>query len=408
MSRISSFFKKLTAVLTICSTVCFIAVFGYSYSLPETFLVTRGQEFSLQNDVVSSVRVYKGDDITVGDNPKSTELSYDVSLKLFGVMPIKSVNVSVVDRPTVIPCGTPFGIKMFTKGVMIVAMTDVECGGKAYRPSADAGLKVGDIVLEANGEEVKSNEHLSSIISKSNGVGLKFLVQRGDSKLTFTVTPVKSDTDSTYKAGIWVRDSSAGIGTATFYDPSTKIFAGLGHAICDVDTGEILPLSSGELVNVSILGITKGKSGTPGELVGTFSSRISFGNLLANTHAGVFGTSQKSPVSAAPIQVALKQEIKEGKAYILTTLDKNVVEQFEISIEKISLSANNQTKNMIIRVTDENLIKRTGGIVQGMSGSPIIQNGQLVGAVTHVFVNDPTKGYAIFAENMLETVNKQG
>ncbi len=406
MSHISSFFKKLTAVLTVCSAVCFIAVFGYSNSLPESFLVTRGQEFSLQNDVISTVRVFP-DDLAVGES-RSSELSYTVSLKLFGLMPIKEVSVSVVDRPTLIPCGTPFGIKMFTKGVMVVSLTEVESGGKGYNPAVAAGLRIGDIILEANGEEVKSNEHVSSIISGSGGKPIVLVVQRNEQKLKMTVTPIKSDKDSEYKAGIWVRDSSAGVGTATFYDPETKLFAGLGHAICDVDTGELLPLSSGELVDVSILGVTKSKSGTPGELVGAFASRIAFGKLYANTQAGVFGTSDRSPVSSAPVKLALKQEIKEGKAYILTTLDKNVVERFEISIERIALGADNPTKNMIIRVTDENLIKRTGGIVQGMSGSPIIQDGQLVGAVTHVFVNDPTKGYAIFAENMYETANKQG
>lgn len=404
MNRISVFFKKLTAVALVVSAICFTAVFGYTLSLPESFLVTRGQEFSLQNDVITSVRLY-GDDIAAGES-RSSELSYNVSLKLFGVMPIKEVSVNVVDRPTLIPCGTPFGIKMFTKGVMVVSITEVESGGKAYNPATAAGLRIGDIILEANGEEVKSNEHISSIISASNGNPIFLLVQRNEQKLNVTVKPVKSDSDSNYKAGIWVRDSSAGIGTATFYDPSTKLFAGLGHAICDVDTGELLPLSSGELVNVSILGITKGKSGTPGELVGAFATRVPFGKLYANTSAGVFAISEKSPASSSPIKLALKQEIKEGKAYILTTLDKNVVEQFEISIEKISLGANNPTKNMIIRVTDENLIKRTGGIVQGMSGSPIIQDGQLVGAVTHVFINDPTKGYAIFAENMFETAQE--
>lgn len=400
MNRISNFFKKLTVASALASAVCFTAIFGYSNSLPESFLVTRGQEFSLQNSVIGSSRNYDGE-VLAGES-RSSELSYTVSLKLFGVMPIKEVSVNVVDRPTLIPCGTPFGIKMFTKGVMVVSISDVESGGKAFSPAVEGGLRVGDIILEANGEEVTSNEHISSIIAKSNGKGILFLIERSGIKLNVTVTPKKADSDSTYKAGIWVRDSSAGIGTATFYDPATKVFAGLGHAICDVDTGELLPLSSGELVDVSILGITKGRSGTPGELIGAFASRIPFAKLYANTQAGVFATSERSPVSSAPMKLALKQEVREGKAYILTTLDKNVVEQFEISIEKISLSDNNATKNMVIKVTDENLIKRTGGIVQGMSGSPIIQDGQLVGAVTHVFVNDPTKGYAIFAENMYE------
>ena len=393
------FIKKFTAVAAAVLAVSFTAVAGYRFSLPETFLVTRGQEFTLNQSVITCTR-RRGEHISVGDS-RDSALSYDVSLKLFGFMPIKDVSVQVVDRPTLTVCGTPFGIKMFTKGVMVVAVSDVESGGKSIAPATVAGLRVGDILLCANGQEIRSNEHISKIIAASQGKEITLRVLRSETELTLCLKPLLSDLDHTYKAGIWVRDSSAGIGTATFYDSSTGLFAGLGHAICDVDTGELLPLSSGEIVDVSILGITKGKSGTPGELIGTFASRKGFGTLYANSASGVFGHADRCPVvGSSPVKLALKQEIHEGKATVLTTLDKNTVEAFEIEIEKISLSANNPTKNMVIKVTDPELLERTGGIVQGMSGSPILQDGQLVGAVTHVFVNDPTKGFAIFAENM--------
>ena len=201
---------------------------------------------------------------------------------------------------------------------------------------------------------------------------------------------------------MWVRDSSAGIGTVTFYDESTGLFGGLGHPVCDVDTGGILPLSSGDVVDVNITGVRKSTEGNAGELQGIFVSDKACGTLYTNNQYGVFGALKNCPSPYSPIPMGLKQEIQLGEASILTTIDGDKPQEYSISIEKIDYRSDNSNKNMVIKITDEKLLSLTGGIVQGMSGSPIIQNGKLIGAVTHVFVNEPTKGYAIFCENMYE------
>ena len=390
--RFKKFFQKASLFLAVISLFFFTAAFCYEKSLPDTFMVTRGQTFSLGESVVTSTKISEGE-----------SENYNVSLKLFGVIPIKTASVSVVDRPVVKLCGTPFGVKLLTKGVVVVSLSDVECENKTICPGKECGIKIGDIILKINGETVLSNSHIASVIEKSGGKSVSVEILRDDTPLTLTATPVKSNSDKRYKLGIWVRDSSAGIGTATFYNPTTKIFAGLGHGICDSDTGEILPLSSGEIVSVNILGINKGQIGTPGELIGTFASKTGFGELVLNDKTGVYGKVTQTVVGGEDIMLGLKQEVKVGKAYIIATFEDEKPTQYEIEIEKVNLSDNNPTKNMVIKITDPKLIEKTGGIVQGMSGSPIIQDGLLVGAITHVFVNDPSRGYGIFAENMYKT-----
>lgn len=391
MEKVQKFFKKTAILLAITSLFFFSAAFCYERALPDTFLVSKDQNFCLNDSLVTSTKV---------DEKESEE--YAVSLKLFGVIPIKTASVSVVERPTLTVLGTPFGVKLLTKGVMVISTSDVKCNGNSTSPANDCGIKVGDVITSLAGHQVQSNSHICAIINDSAGKTLEVEFIRNDKKMKTSLTPVKSDVDGKYMAGIWVRDSSAGIGTATFYDKTTKTFAGLGHGICDSDTGEIMPLSSGEIVDVNILGLNKGTVGNPGEIVGTFASHVGFGELIKNNQTGVYAKlfcDQKGQ----DCLLALKQEIKTGKAYILVTLENNVTEKYEIEIEKINLANNNPTKNMIIRVIDQKLLSKTGGIIQGMSGSPIIQDDKLVGAVTHVFVNDPTRGYAIFAENMYKT-----
>ena len=201
---------------------------------------------------------------------------------------------------------------------------------------------------------------------------------------------------------MWVRDSSAGIGTLTFYSPSSQVFAGLGHPVCDVDTGETLPLSSGEIVPAKIYSVNRGVSGTPGELRGGFE-KGTLGNLTVNGETGIYGTLSNLPTLNDPVPVAMKQQVKSGSAQVLTTIDGTTPKLYDIRIDQVRYNDSSPTRNMVIVITDQELLDKTGGIVQGMSGSPILQDGKLIGAVTHVFVNDPTKGFAIFAENMLKT-----
>jgi stage IV sporulation protein B len=391
-SKLEKILKKTSLFLAVLSLFFFTAAFCYKQNLPDSFLVTRGQDFSLNESVVTSTKISEGESD-----------SYNVSLKLFGVIPIKTANVNVVDRPVLRVLGTPFGVKLLTKGVLVISLNSLQSNGKTLCPGELCGLKKGDVILSIDNQPITSNNHIASIIEKSNGNPLKVEIIRDNTQMNLNLTPVKSDDDNRYKAGIWVRDSSAGIGTATFYDPNTHVFAGLGHGICDSDTGGILSLSSGEIVDVNILGINKGQVGTPGELIGTFASRVGFGQLVLNNQSGVYGKVENAFNYGTDLMLGLKQEIKTGKAYIITTFENQKPQKFEIQIEKVNLSDNNPTKNLVIKITDPALIEKTGGIVQGMSGSPIIQDNKLVGAVTHVFVNDPTRGYGIFAENMYQT-----
>lgn len=321
-------------------------------------------------------------------------------LKLFGIFPVKTVTLQQTSTVMLAPCGTPFGIKMFTDGVLVVGMSNLETDQGSVNPARDAGLEIGDILCTLDGQKVQTNEDVSRIISASGGRQVECTYRRDGETHSTRLAPLQSHAGNTYRIGIWVRDSTAGIGTLTYCDFTGQTFAGLGHGVCDVDTGELMPFMSGEIVDVTIQDIVKGQAGKPGELRGIFHEDTLLGTLTANQDTGVFGTLLFDYTNPYEIPMAFRQEVQEGPAQILTTIAGNTPQLFDVIIEKISFSQNTPTKNMVIRITDAALLEKTGGIIQGMSGSPIVQNGKLVGAVTHVFINDPTKGYGIFAENM--------
>ena len=332
-------------------------------------------------------------------NNKSLE-NYTSDLSLMGVIPVKSVNIRVVKQRYVALSGESFGIKIFTKGVMVVGMSDVKSDKGNINPAKNAGLKIGDIILKANGKEVNSNAELSEIINASGGKEIKMTVKRDDDIFTTKFKPVLSSDTGTYKAGLWVRDSTAGLGTMTFYSTVNGAFAGLGHGIVDVDTGILLPINSGEIVKTEILSVTKSKKGSAGEICGAFTGET-LGTLTENSSCGLYGYYKDFEQSENLILIANKQDVKTGNAKIYTTLDNGEPKYYDCVIERVDYT-NSEQKNLLVRINDERLIEKTGGIVQGMSGSPIIQNGQLVGALTNVFVNDPEKGYAVFAEEMYD------
>ena len=336
-------------------------------------------------------------------NNKSLE-NYTSDLSLMGVIPVKSVNIRVVKQRYVALSGESFGIKIFTKGVMVVGMSDVKSDKGNINPAKNAGLKIGDIILKANGKEVNSNTELSEAINISGGKELKMTVKRDDDIFTTKFKPVLSSDTGTYKAGLWVRDSTAGLGTMTFYSTVNGAFAGLGHGIVDVDTGILLPINSGEIVKTEILSVTKSKKGSAGEICGAFTGET-LGTLTENSSCGLYGYYKDFEQSENLILIANKQDVKTGNAKIYTTLDNGEPKYYDCVIERVDYT-NSEQKNLLVRINDERLIEKTGGIVQGMSGSPIIQNGQLVGALTNVFVNDPEKGYAVFAEEMYDKMIK--
>lgn len=303
------------------------------------------------------------------------------------------------------PGGMPFGVKFITEGVLVVGFCDVKNQNSISNPSIDAGLRQGDVILKIDGQTVSAAAELLNIIEKSGGKALSLVCSRDGKEYTTRLTPAYSGDEGCYKGGIYVKDSGAGIGTVTFIVPESNEFAGLGHGICDSNTGELIPMQRGSVVNVTINGVVKGLPGTPGEVKGYFSSGKT-GSLLGNTECGVYGVlvSLPSNVPSSPLPIGRRNELKEGKAHIFCTLDEGKPQQYEIEIRDIHRDSTSN-KCFTVKVTDKALIDKSGGIIQGMSGSPIIQNGKLVGAVTHVLINDPTQGYGIFIENMLNAAN---
>lgn len=315
--------------------------------------------------------------------------------------------------------GMPFGVKFYTEGILVVGFCDVDVnsaggGSRSVNPARDAGLKMKDVIVGVNGEAPLCAASLTKAVEESAGKPITLTVKRairshtakkqggaGDvTELTVTVTPVKSVSENRYKTGLWVRDSGAGIGTVTFILPDTGAFGGLGHGICDGDTGKLIPMQRGQVTDVTVSGIEKGEAGDPGAIKGYFAPGKT-GSLLKNTDCGVYGIFAARPAAdAGLLPVGTKEELKEGDATLLCTLDDGKIGRYSVRITSIDRAATG-SKCFTLTVTDPALIEKTGGIVQGMSGSPIIQNGKLVGAVTHVLISDPTAGYGIFIENML-------
>ncbi len=394
--------QLMTGGLSVVTLAALCWALCLSATLPDRYYLAKGSRFSLGDSSLIQTSSNDGYPLSVYS---STGNTFRMDLKLLGLINIKPVSVQVVDRRVVALCGTPFGIKMVTDGVMVVgtgAVTD--CNSRAVSPAQTAGIQEGDIILSINGEKISSKKQLTKLVESSAGQPLSLVVRRGEQLTSLHLLPVRSSLDNSYHLGLWVRDSSAGIGTMTFYDPNNGCFAGLGHAICDVDTGQLMPLSQGEIVEASIIGVHAGKSGSPGQLQGAFVANRSIGSLYTNSYNGVYGRLLSQPVDAQTIPMAQCQEVRQGPVKILTTVSGQKPQLFDACIEKLSLSQDEPTKNMVLRITDPDLLELSGGIVQGMSGSPIIQDGMLVGAVTHVFVNDPTRGYGIFAENMDNTL----
>lgn len=304
---------------------------------------------------------------------------------------------------TVIPLGRAVGIKLFSDGVVVVGLSEIATADGAQAPARACGLREGDIITHINSEEVDSIEEVQGILQTVGEERLSIRAMRGDKRVQMTAQAAQCSADGAYKLGAWIRDSMAGIGTMTYYDPESGVFGALGHGINDVDTALLMPLQSGSIMYAEVTDVKKGTVGEPGELHGAFKVKQDMGDLYANTKSGIFGelTDEALMKSGKPVSVATRSEVQVGNATILSNIAGDDVEEYEVEISRIYPENETDTRNLMIKVTDTHLLEQTGGIVQGMSGSPILQNGKLIGAVTHVLVNDPTQGYAILAENML-------
>lgn len=335
--------------LMVTGCVGLLGAVGYfQNTMPDSYTVTAGSTLRVAGVVESAVRE---DD--------------RASLRLFGLFPIKDVAVSVTDTPHVTVCGIPFGIKLYTDGVLVVKMSDVQTVAGDVNPAASAGICVGDTIVSVNGHAVTTNEDVAAHISACGGHAVTLLVRRDGVEFIASFIPARSADGSGYRAGMWVRDSTAGVGMLTFYDAATGAYAGLGHAVCDADTGDILSVSEGEIVPARIHGIKMGVAGEPGELKGNFEAG-SYGDLRQNAENGLYGVLTRAPSGGVMMPLAMKQEVRTGAAQMLTTIDGSEPQLYDIEIEQVRHHASAVTRHMIVRITDARLLNATGGIVQGM------------------------------------------
>lgn len=329
--------------------------------------------------------------------------SYQIRCKWLGVLPLKTIKVHTVEKQEVLVSGSPVGIYMETKGVLVIDSGEITDREGICRTPAEHIIQSGDYICEIDGKVLTGKRQLMQLVRENQGEPMELQVIRHQETIKLEMTPVETE-DGSYKLGIWVRDNIQGIGTLTYVEPNGT-FGALGHGISDADTGERLEISDGDLYRADILSIRKGTAGTPGELRGVINYREEnrIGTICGNSQYGIRGQMEpgKYTESMKKIPTGLKQEIQTGKAEIRCDIGDGIRE-YQCEILEIDSNARDTNKCFVLRITDDDLLSRTGGIVQGMSGSPVLQNGKLIGAITHVFVNDPTKGYGIFIENMME------
>ena len=391
-----SYFKPLTSILTIPKKI--ILFEGQSYEINKSLPVTA----KLSNDQAITLSNTK-DSISIdGKAAGSNELILDIA-----GFPIKKVDVEIIDDFKLVPGGQSIGVKLNTIGVLVVGHHLVSTEQGRSSPGEEAGIKVGDIITEINGKVIQKMADVSEFVQSAGEEkqSLDLVIQREEKTIRAKLTPQKDEAEDTYKLGLYIRDSAAGIGTMTFYHPDTKKYGALGHVISDADTKKPIVVKDGQIVSSTVTSIERGSNGDPGEKLARFSpNKEVIGNIKRNSPFGIFGSLKgniQNELMDEAIPITLSHQVKEGPAEFFMVVDGTKVEKFDIEIVSSVPQKFPAIKGMVLKVTDEKLLKKTGGIVQGMSGSPIIQDGKLIGAVTHVFVNDPTSGYGVHIEWML-------
>ena len=327
-------------------------------------------------------------------------------IKLFGIFDVKDIDISIIERTKVIPVGQLAGIKLRTSGILIVGMSEIKGEDNiTYRPYENSGIQEGDTILQIENRNVTNTNDLIEIVNHSKGKDVNIKYARNEEIFECNIKPVKlSETE--YKLGLWVRDSAAGIGTMTYIEPKTNKFAALGHGITDIDTGNIINISDGQFITTKMVSLVKGTNGNPGKIQGVINEQSKIGTINKNSIFGIYGKiddyTNVDYYNNKSIDVATRDEIRLGDATILCSINGKKIEEYRIQIDKIYINNDYNNKSMLIKVTDEELLKKTGGIIQGMSGSPVLQNGKFIGAITNVLINDPTKGYIVFGDLMVK------
>ncbi|MBU5590741.1 SpoIVB peptidase [Clostridium sp. MSJ-4] len=385
----------LTPIFILFSIICFDI-----NRIPSTIFVKENERISINHVLKNNLINNK---FLQSSQASSKE---KIDIKILGILPVKSAMVKSVPDVELCPGGDSIGIKLSTQGVLVVAYSDIEKDKeKSSSIAAEAGIEVGDSIIKVDGVEINSAEEMAKLINKSEGKNISLTIKRKEEIFEKNILPIKNK-EGKYKIGLWVRDSTSGVGTLTFYHSKSKKFGALGHPITDVDTGKVMSIKKGEVTKASVINIKKGVKGNPGELKGIFTEEDApLGMINNNTECGIFGDASQNINNLKlnqPLKIALRNEIKEGPAEIITTLDDHGPKRYAIEIEKLLPQDVPGPKSMVIKVTDKELLEKTGGIVQGMSGSPIIQNNKIIGAVTHVLINKPDTGYGIYIEWMIK------
>lgn len=402
--------KNLFIAIFLCLLLCIYVYICAIDAIPEKIIIYEGEELNIKkifgisighkNEKTSVLTSAKeNSDDTINKNVENLEV------KLFNKN-VKNIDVNIIEKTQVIPIGLVSGIKLYTSGALVVGMSEIKgLDNQKYKPYERSGIEEGDTIIQIGKKEINNANDLVNVVNQSNGEELNIFYIRNGRKEETRIYPLKTG-ENEYKLGLWVRDSAAGIGTMTYYEPKTGKFAALGHGIADIDTGELIDVGNGEFITTKVLSTIKGENGTPGKIQGSINDQSQIGIITKNSVFGIYGKvtdiSKVNANSGNLMDVALRKEIQLGKATMLCSLDGKNVEEYEIKIEKIYLNNDYDNKSMLIKVTDKRLIEKTGGIIQGMSGSPVIQNGKFIGAVTNVLVSDPTQGYVVFGDIMIK------
>ncbi len=414
-------------IITLIILICTTPQFRYLATFPDHIRISQGglHRFHFQMPLQISVKVDEGGVLNLNGETltdgkwkvfasqslalKALRIGeFEVQLKLFGIIPFKKLEVEVLPEITLMPGGQSIGVLLHAEGVLVIDHAEVVGRDSRYSPAKEAGIKRGDVLVAINGISVKSKKHASQLIHQFGKRERKMTVtvKRGGRTLDIEVPAVYDIQREVYLIGLWIKDSAAGVGTLTFYDAETRKYAALGHVIADARSEEPILVKDGKIVEANIVGVDKGKKGEPGEKIGQFSdSSAELGSIEDNGPFGIVGQLARepdNPLFEKPLPVALASHVEPGPAEIITVVDGKTPKAYEAKIERVINQRTPSAKGMVVKVTDAALLEATGGIVQGMSGSPIVQEGRLVGAITHVFVNDPRRGYGVFAEWMVE------
>ena len=393
--------KKAIRIIDGIFALCLIIIYSFIV-FGNIVLPDKIEAYSTKKIEYKSVYSVENNSLYQVDYQNNSKVSpVENDIKLLGIIPVKTTSIIQSKPKKVSVSGESFGIKLYTDGVIIVGIRDVETDKGKCNPAKEAGLEKGDIIIEINGKKVYSADSVTDILNDNNGKDYKITVKRNGNYKEFLLKPAYSSSQGCYKVGLWVRDSTAGVGTITYYDKSNNTVSALGHPITDVDTNEIMPILDGEAVRATVTKIYKSKAGEAGSLCCEFTNDI-IGTLKKNCQSGIYGKYTCTLKNTYEYEVASPNEIVRGPVQILCTIDSGKAKFYNAQISRISYRENKKGKNMVVKITDERLLEKTGGIVQGMGGSPIIQNGKLVGALTHVIVDSPEKGYAIFAQDMVD------